>query len=125
MDQFVASHGKRGHALMLDCRSLEYTLSPLPADARLAICNTMVKHSIAKGEYNQRRSECETGVRILARRLPNVRALRDLTLADIEACSDELPEVVSRRCRHVVTENERVFRRPQPFSPETWVDLAS
>jgi len=110
MDQFVASHGKRGHALMLDCRSLEYTLSPLPEDARLAICNTMVKHSIAKGEYNQRRSECETAVRILAQRLPNVRSLRDITWADIEACGDELPEVVSRRCRHVVTENGRALQ---------------
>jgi galactokinase len=110
MDQFVASHGKRGHALMLDCRSLEYSLVPLPQDAVLAICNTMVKHSIAKGEYNQRRSECETGVRILAQRLPNVRSLRDVTLADIESCRDDLPEVVLRRCRHVVTENGRVLQ---------------
>jgi galactokinase len=110
MDQFVASHGKRGHTLMLDCRSLEYGLLPLPQDAVLAICNTMVKHSIAKGEYNQRRSECETGVRILAQHLPNVRSLRDVTLADIESCRDDLPEVVSRRCRHVVTENKRVLQ---------------
>ncbi len=108
MDQFVTSHGRRGHALMLDCRSLAYRLLPLPVDAVLAICNTMVKHSIAKGEYNQRRSECEAGVRILSKYVPNARALRDVTPADIEAHGHELPDVVLRRCRHVVSENERV-----------------
>ena len=110
MDQFVASHGKRGHALLLDCRSLEYRQLPLPDDAALAICNTMVKHSHAKGEYNQRRSECEAGVRGLSKYLPNVRALRDVTPADLEAYGRELPDTVMRRCRHVIGENARVLQ---------------
>ena len=109
MDQFVVSHGKRGHALLLDCRSLEYRHLPLPGDAALAICNTMVKHSHAKGEYNQRRAECEAGVRALSKHLPNARALRDVTLADLKAYGHELPEVVLRRCRHVIGENARVI----------------
>jgi galactokinase len=110
MDQFVASHGKRGHALLLDCRSLEHRLLPLPEDVSLAICNTMVKHSHAGGEYNQRRDECEAGVHCLAKYLPKVRALRDVTSEDLEAYGHELPEVVMRRCRHVVSENARVLQ---------------
>ena len=110
MDQFVASHGKRGQALLLDCRSLEYRLLPLPDDAALAICNTMVKHSIAKGEYNQRRAECEAGVRVLSKYLPNARALRDVTPEDLEAYGHELPDIVMRRCRHVIGENARVLQ---------------
>ena len=109
MDQFVASHGKRGHALLLDCRSLEYRPLPLPDDAAFAICNTMVKHSIAKGRYNQRRSECEAGVRILSQHLPNTRALRDVTPEHLESYGHELPETIMRRCRHVVNENARVL----------------
>jgi len=109
MDQFVASHAERNHALLLDCRSLEHRLLPLPDDASLVISNTMVKHSIAKGEYNQRRAECEAGVQILAKVLPNVRALRDVTLEGLGACANDLPDTVLRRCRHVITENARVL----------------
>jgi galactokinase len=110
MDQFIASHGRRRMALLLDCRSLEYRLLPLPEEARLVICNTMVRHSLAAGEYNKRRSECEQGVQILARHLPGVRALRDVMPADFEALSHELPEKVMRRCRHVIAENARVVQ---------------
>ena len=109
MDQFVSSHGKCNHALLLDCRSLEYRPLQLPDDVPLVISNTMVKHSIAAGEYNQRRAECEAGARALARRLPDVRALRDVSLMDLVAHGQELPEIVMRRCRHVISENARVL----------------
>ena len=110
MDQFVACHGQEGRALLLDCRSLEYELLPLPEDVRLVICNTMVKHQLAGSEYNQRRSECEEGVHHLARALPDVRALRDVSLSDLESHGRELPEAVYRRCRHVISENTRVLQ---------------
>jgi len=110
MDQFIACRGERGKALLLDCRSLEYRQLPLPDDVALAMCNTMVKHSIAKGEYNQRRAECEAGVRGLAKYLPNAQALRDVTPEDLEAYGHELPDVVRRRCRHVISENARVLQ---------------
>jgi galactokinase len=83
---------------------------PLPDDAALAICNTMVKHSIAKGEYNQRRAECEAGVRGLSKYVPNAQALRDVTQEDLKAHGHELPDVVWRRCRHVIGENARVLQ---------------
>ena len=110
MDQFVVSHGRRGNALLLDCRSLGYRLLPVPDGVSLAICNTMVKHSIAKGEYNQRRAECEAGVRVLSKYLPNVHALRDVTPEDLEKYGHELSDVVLRRCRHVVSEDARVLQ---------------
>lgn len=110
MDQFVSSHGQAGQALLLDCRSLEYRLLPLGDEARLVICNTMVRHRVAGGEYNRRRTECEAGVRFLAAHLPGVRALRDVTASDLAQYGKDLPEAIMRRCRHVVSENAQVLR---------------
>lgn len=110
MDQFTACFGQAGHALLLDCRSLQYRLLPLPAEASLVICDSGVRHALSGGEYNARRAECETGVRLLARHRPQVRALRDATLAELERHRSELGDVVFRRCRHVVTENARVLQ---------------
>jgi galactokinase len=108
MDQFVAVHGKAGHALQLDCRSLEYEAVALPADARLVIANSMVKHSVGGGEYGERRAQVEEGTRILQGMFPNVQALRDVTFGQLEAAKGKMPEVVFKRCRHVVTDSARV-----------------
>jgi galactokinase len=108
MDQFISSYGKSDRALLLDCRTLEYRLLPLPHEVRLVICNTMVRHSVAEGEYNKRRAECEEGVRLLSKHSPGIRALRDVTLAEFNNLSHLLPEAVTRRCRHVISENARV-----------------
>jgi galactokinase len=109
MDQFVSNHGQAGKALLLDCRSLEYKLLPLPESARLVICNTMVKHELARGAYNERRAECAAGVQRLARVLPGVKALRDVTENDLALNRSELSELIYRRCRHVISENARVL----------------
>jgi len=108
MDQFIACYGMAGHAVMLDCRSLEYQMAPLPPGVRLVIGNTMVHHELAAGAYNQRRAECQDGVRHLRRALPGVQALRDVTLNELEHYGRDLPDAVFRRCRHVITENCRV-----------------
>jgi galactokinase len=108
MDQFISCHGRSGHALMLDCRSLEFKVLPIPSDVRLMVCNTMVKHEHASGEYNTRRRECEEGVRALAEALPGIRALRDVTVDELEKHREGLSPVIYKRARHVVTENERV-----------------
>ncbi len=110
MDQFICCFGQAGHALMLDCRLLDYQLVRLPESVKLVVCNTMVKHELAASEYNARRAECEEGVRVLAQRIPNVRSLRDVTMNDLERFMSEFPEVVYRRCRHVVSENDRVIQ---------------
>ena len=107
MDQFISSHGKRDHALLLDCRSLEFRLLPLPENARLVVCNTMIKHSIADGKYNERRVECEQGVQLLAQHLPAIKALRDVTESQFAQFADTLPATIRQRCRHVISENAR------------------
>ena len=110
MDQFVSLHGRVGHALLLDCRSLEYELVPLPDSVKLVICNTMVKHELASGEYNRRRAEGEEAVRRLSAVIPGIRALRDVNLAQLEQHRTLLPETIWLRAYHVVSENARVLR---------------
>lgn len=109
MDQFTSLFGRDRRALLLDCRSLEFKLMPLPDTVKLVICNTMVKHALASSAYNERRAQCEAGVRHLAQFLPNVKALRDVTIEQLEQFGHDLPEVIYRRCRHVITENARVL----------------
>jgi len=110
MDQFVSCLGKAGHALLLDCRSLHFEHVPMPRQVKLVICNTMVKHELAGGEYNRRREECEAGVRILSRAFPGIKALRDATLEQLSSCANALPPVIYKRCLHVVEENQRVVQ---------------
>lgn len=109
MDQFVSCHARAGTALWLDCRSLDYRYAPLPAGVSLVICNTMVHHQLAGSEYNQRRAECEEGVRLLSRHLPGIQSLRDVSPGELERCKPDLPAVVYRRCLHVISENGRVL----------------
>ncbi|MBI3698541.1 MAG: galactokinase [Acidobacteria bacterium] len=98
MDQFVAVLGRKDHALRIDCRSLDKRPVPLPEECSLVMVNTMVRHELAKSEYNRRRQECEQAAAQLDR------SLRDTTLAEAEA----LPQPLRRRARHVIGENARV-----------------
>jgi galactokinase len=116
MDQFAATFARAGSALLLDCRTLEFRHVALPAGAEVVVCNSGVKHALAAGEYNRRRADCEAGVRAIARLWPGVRALRDVTPEQLEAHRDALPPQVYRRCRHVVTENERVLRAAEALA---------
>ncbi len=109
MDQFISLMGKKGHALYLDCRSLAYRHVPLELDDyRILICHSGVKHALVDSEYNRRRRECEEGAAFFARRFPGIKALRDVTLEQLEECRKELDPVIYQRCRHVITENDRV-----------------
>lgn len=109
MDQFISMLGEEGHALLIDCRSLEYQLVPFPSRGALVIGNTKASRSLASSAYNERRSQCEAGVAVLQSVLPGVRALRDVTSAQLEEHKGLLDPTVYRRCRHVVAENERVL----------------
>ena len=110
MDQYIACLARAGHALVIDCRTLESRPVRVPPEVTVVVANTMVKHSIAAGEYNVRRQECEEAVRLLAPAVPEVRALRDVTLAELNADRELLPSTIFRRARHVITENARVTR---------------
>jgi galactokinase len=109
MDQFISLLGAENHALLIDCRSLDYELVPFPENASLVIGNTKASRSLAGSAYNQRRQECESGVAALQTVLPGIRALRDVTSQQLEENKALLSPVVYRRCRHVVSENERVL----------------
>lgn len=110
MDQFIACHGKADHAVLLDCRSVEAKPIPIPAAVDLVVCNSMVKHQLAANEYNRRREECEMAVALLRKNLPEIAALRDVTVAQLETNKHVLPGQIHRRARHVVTENQRTIR---------------
>ena len=109
MDQFASCFGRKNHALLLDCRSLEVRYIPIPDIVALMVCNTMVKHSLASSEYNARRRQCEEAVALLAKFLPAIQSLRDVSTLDLGRFSAELDPVLHRRCRHVVEENRRVL----------------
>lgn len=108
MDQYIACCGVKDHALVIDTRDLSSRAVPLPADVRLVICNSMVKHSHAGGEYNERRAEVDEGSRVLRAAHPEIHELRDATLEDLEKARDSMSENAFRRCRHIITENSRV-----------------
>ena len=115
MDQFVSCFGQPDHAVMIDCRWLEYQLAPMPSTVRIVICNSMVRHSVAGGEYNTRRAEIERGADILRAHRPEIMALRDATVEDLAQWGQEMPPNVLKRCRHVVTENARVLAAADAF----------
>lgn len=123
MDQMVVATGKKDHALLLDCRSLERRYLPLNSqELRVVIVNSMHKHALAgdadsvtmpdgtvhKGTpYNMRRLACETGVMTIRKKHPTVKSLRDATMAMLEEVKPSLTDVIYRRCRHVITEIAR------------------
>lgn len=110
MDQFTNMMGKKNHALVLDCRSLEQHYFPLELnDYTILLCDTGVKHSLASSAYNQRRKECETGVSILKQSGTDLRSLRDVTLAMLEAGRDRMEPTIYNRCAFVLAENKRVL----------------
>jgi galactokinase len=107
MDQFIACCGAENHALLLDCRSLDFRLAPIPPDVSIVIANSMVKHSHAGGEYNTRRKEVEQATEIIRSHRPEVRFLRDATVADLKNWGHEMPPDALKRARHIITENTR------------------
>jgi len=108
MDQFVSALGLREHALFLDCRDLSYSHVPLPRDeVSVVVCDSKVRRELAGSEYNIRRAQCAEGVKLLSEFLPGISSLRDVSYSDFLRYSESLPGDVRRRCRHVITENER------------------
>lgn len=110
MDQFASRIGRRGHALFLDCRSLEYRNIPLQlGEHRIVIVSSGVKRSLAASAYNTRRAECQEAVEYFSQLDEKVVALRDVSAEMFAEYGDSLPDNVRRRCRHVIAENQRVL----------------
>ncbi|MBI0505621.1 galactokinase, partial [Dickeya dianthicola] len=104
MDQMISAQGKRGHALLIDCRSLETRAVSMPDNVAVMIINSNVKRGLVDSEYNTRRQQCEAAARHF-----QVKALRDVSEADFAARVAGLDEVVARRARHIITENARTL----------------
>jgi galactokinase len=115
LDQFAVAFGVRGAALLLDCRSLEHRPVALPAGAALLLAESGVTRELRDSGYEQRRRECEAAASALAAIDPSVRSLRDARPELLERARDRLGELLSRRARHVVTENERVLAAVRAF----------
>lgn len=107
MDQMISAAGKAGHALLIDCRSLETDLVPLPAGTAVLVLDTSTRRGLVDSAYNERRAQCDAAARTLG-----ASALRDVRLHQLAAAADRplgLDEVTFRRARHVVTENARTL----------------
>ena len=110
MDQYISALGQKDHALLIDTRSLTYEAVPLPqSGVSIVIADSNKKRGLVDSEYNTRRSECERAVEILKDFLPDIKALRDVSVKQFDQYKDRLPEVTRMRARHVVTEDERTL----------------
>jgi galactokinase len=109
MDQFASYMGGKDHALFLDCRNLEHDWVPLGTEVKVVVFNTGVKRELASSDYNERRRQCQEGVRQFVGFLPHVKSLRDVSLCDFEKYQGRLDSVTMKRCRHVISENQRVL----------------
>jgi galactokinase len=114
MDQMIVASARPNCAMLLDCRDLSKQFVELDErELRVVIVNSMVKHELSSGEYGVRRKQCEEGVEFFNRENPNIKALRDVSVKQLEAAKGKLSEVIYRRCRHVVTENRRTTEAAQ------------
>ncbi len=104
MDQMISANGVVDHAVLIDCRWLTLQPVPLPPGTAVVVLDTATRRELVTSEYNVRRQQCETAANFF-----NVPALRDVTLPQLEAVQDLLDEVVYRRARHIVTENQRTL----------------
>ena len=119
MDQFISVMGKANHLLLLDCRSRETQLVPVnDASVELLIANTNVKHELGSGEYAVRRAQCEEAAKILG-----VASLRDATAELLEQKKNQMSDVVFRRARHVIGENERTVNAAEGVRNSNWLTV--
>lgn len=118
MDQMISAAGKADHALLIDCRSLETELVPLPSGTSVIILDTTTRRGLVESAYNERRQSCE-----VAAHLFGVKALRDLSQDQFEADVGKLDEMIARRARHVITENTRTIQATQVMRRNNPVEL--
>lgn len=118
MDQLISAEGKRNHSLLIDCRSLETQAVSMPEDMAIVIINSNKKRGLVDSEYNTRRVQCEAAADFF-----NVKALRDVTIEQFKQRESELDEVVAKRARHVITENDRTVEAAQALKNHDFVRL--
>lgn len=111
MDQFASVMGKEGHAMLLDCRSLDFDyIKTDMGPYRLLLLNTNVAHNLSTGEYNRRREECEEGLELLSQKHEVEKSFRNITLDMLQASREDMPDLIYNRCTYVVEEIDRVLQ---------------
>jgi galactokinase len=105
MDQMISATGKAGHAVLIDCRSLELRQVPLPLGTRVVVLDTATRRGLVGSAYNERRAQCESAAATFG-----VKALRDVSVKEFKRRSAELEETTCRRARHVISEDERTLK---------------
>jgi galactokinase len=111
MDQFISLFGKSGNVLRLDCRSLEYNYFPFNFEnISIVLFDTCVSHSLAFSEYNQRRKECDEGLKVIQKDFHHFQNLRDVSIDLLNENKAKLNKIIYKRCEYVIRENERVLK---------------
>ncbi|HKW48905.1 MAG TPA: galactokinase [Gemmatimonadaceae bacterium] len=105
MDQLISAAGAEAHALLIDCRTLETRLVPIPHEVSVVVLDTGTRRGLVASAYNERRAQCEQAAQFFG-----VSALRDVDLATFTEREYELDAITRKRARHVITENERTIR---------------
>jgi galactokinase len=116
LDQYSSALGQAGSVLLLDCRSLESQIAPLAPAIQVVIGDTRAERNLAGTEYGERRAQCEQGVQILRKHYPDIAALRDVSLEQLESHKVKIPELVYKRCQFIIEENDRVLRLAEVIS---------
>ena len=111
MDQFASAMGRENHAIFLKCDDLSYQLVPLNLEGKkIVITNTKKKHKLGESKYNERRSQCEEGLEILKRVMPDKKCLGEISIKEFEQYEHLIKDdVIKRRVKHVITEDDRVL----------------
>jgi galactokinase len=110
MDQFASAAGVADHAILLDCRSLDWRPVPLPlGECALVVCHSGSSRKLETSAYNERRAECDRAVVAIRTIEPSVRSLRDVDPEALRRARERMDDVAFRRARHVVEENARVL----------------
>ena len=128
MDQAIISAATGGSLLLIDCRVLDFTPTKMANESFssddpypvLVVANSNVKHSIGGGEYPIRVAQCKTATEALQKVDPNILMLRDATLEDVENAKEYMDDVICKRARHVITENERTIQAKEELERGDW-----
>jgi galactokinase len=116
LDQYSSTFGEAGRSLLLDCRNLTHRTASIPDDLQVVICDTRIERELTGSEYGERRRQCEEGVRLLSDFYPDTTHLRDLTLEQFLEHEAVLSDVVAKRCRFIIEENQRVLDLAEALS---------
>jgi galactokinase len=120
MDQLISAAGIAGHALLIDCRSLDFEAVPLPPETVVVVLDTSTRRGLVDSAYNERRRQCEQAAAFFG-----VPALRDVTMQDFAQESSGMPGMTQKRARHVISENERTLKAAEAMKAGDAVVLGS